>query len=111
MPGATRFTIVRKVVSWAVFAVLVLTLMLILKKSPAPLVVTSAAAATSAEQKLQAASQAAASGQSAEVHLDSTEPNSYLARNLQLAPQPADDATPAADPPSSAAPAATIDPQ
>jgi hypothetical protein len=85
MPGATPFGIARKIFSWFVLAVLVLTLVLILKKSPAPSVVTSPAAAEEAAQKLDAADRAAASGQPAQVQLDSTELNSYLAQNLQLA--------------------------
>lgn len=85
MPGATPFAIIRRIVSWAVLAILVLTLALILKQSPAPQVATSPAAAASAEQKLDAAAQAAQSGQPAQVQLDSTELNSYLAQNLQLA--------------------------
>lgn len=85
MPKATPFAIVRKIFSWFVLVVLIVTLVLILKKSPAPNVVTSPAAATSAEQKLEAAGQAAASGQPAQVQLNSAELNSYLAQNLQLA--------------------------
>ena len=111
MLGATRFAIIRKVMSWAVLAALVLTLVLILKKSPAPDVVTSAAAASTAERKLQAASQAAASGEPAEVRLDTTELNSYLAQHLQLAGPPVGDPTPAAGPASVPASTAVADPQ
>jgi len=85
MPNATPFAMVRKVFSWFVLVVLILTLVLILKKSPAPNVATSPAAAAAAELKLQAADQASSSGQPAEVQLNSTELNSYLAQNLQLA--------------------------
>jgi hypothetical protein len=85
MASATPFAIVRKVVSLVVLAVLVLTLVLILKKSPAPNVVTSPAAAASAEQKLDAAAQAASTGQTSQVQLNSTELNSFLEKNLQLA--------------------------
>jgi hypothetical protein len=85
MPNATPYAMVRKIFSWFVFAVLVVTLVLILKKSPAPNVATSPAAAASAEQKLEVAGQAAASGQPAQVQLNSTELNSYLAQNLQFA--------------------------
>ncbi|MGH9716034.1 MAG: hypothetical protein ACRD4R_04800 [Candidatus Acidiferrales bacterium] len=88
MPKATAFAVVRKLFSFVVLAALILTLVLILKKSPAPNVVTSPAAAAVAEQKLDAADQASASGQPAEVQLDSTELNSYLAQNLQLASSP-----------------------
>ncbi len=85
MPGATTFSIIRRVFGWVVFAILVLTLVLILKKSPPPNIPVSLAAAASAEHKLAAAAQAAQSGQPAQVQLDSTELNSYLAQNLQLA--------------------------
>lgn len=85
MPNATPFAIVRRVFSWFVLVVLILSLVLILKKSPAPNVATSPAAAASAEQKLEVADQAAASGQAAQVQLNSTELNSYLAQNLELA--------------------------
>ncbi len=89
MSGATPFAIVRKIFGWVVLAILVLTLVLILRKSPPPSVITSPAAAAVAEQKLDAADQAAASGQAAQVQLNSTELNSYLAENLQLASSPA----------------------
>jgi hypothetical protein len=102
MAGATRFAIVRKIFSWVVLAVLVLTLVLILKQSPAPNVVTSPAAAANAEQKLDAADQAAASGQAAEVQLNSTELNSYLSENLQLAGSSSADASGPAAAPSNA---------
>lgn len=106
MAGATRFAIVRKIFSWVVLTVLVLTLVLILKKSPAPDVVTSRAAAAAAEQKLDAADQATASGQPAEVQLNSTELNSYLAENLQLVGSSSAGASGAAPaPPSAQSPA------
>lgn len=111
MPGATPFALVRKIVSWIVLAVLVLTLLLILKQSPPPPVTTSRAAAASAERKLDAAAQAARSGQPAQVQLDSTELNSYLAQNLQLAgnaSETPDASSSAADPSGSAAPAPSI---
>ncbi|MGH9687013.1 MAG: hypothetical protein ACRD5K_07990 [Candidatus Acidiferrales bacterium] len=85
MPRATPFSIVRKVFGWFVLAVLIVTLALLLRTSPPPIVITNAAAAASAENKLDAADQAAQSGQPAQVRLDSTELNSYLAQNLQLA--------------------------
>jgi hypothetical protein len=85
MAGTSRFAVARKIFSLIVLTVLVLTLVLILKKSPAPDVVTSRAAAAAAEQKLDAADQAAASGEPSTVQLNSTELNSYLAQNLELA--------------------------
>jgi hypothetical protein len=85
MPGATPFATIRRIVSWVVLLILVLTLVLIFKQSPPPQVATSPAAASSAERKLDAAAQAAQSGQAAQVQLDSAELNSYLAQNLQFA--------------------------
>lgn len=89
MAAATTFSIIRKIFSWFVLTVLVLTLVLILKKSPAPDVANSPAAAAAAQQKLDAADRAASSGEPAQVQLNSTELNSYLAENLQLAGSPA----------------------
>jgi hypothetical protein len=117
MPKATPIAIIRRIFSWAVLVVLVATLALILKKSPPPDVATSPAAAASAERKLDAAAQAAYSGQTAQVQLDTTELNSYLAQNLQLAgPAPRNGATAAgaarSDGPTPGAPAvAGTDPQ
>lgn len=85
MPKARPFAIIRRVVSSIVLGILVLTLVLILKKAPPPQIATSPAAAAMAERKLDAADQAAASGQPAQVQLDNTELNSYFAQNLQLA--------------------------
>ena len=111
-PTPMPFAIVRKIFSWVVLLVLILTLALILKKSPAPNVATSPAAAASAEQKLTAADQAAASGQSAQVQLDSTELNSYLAQNLQLAGSPQANAVPAAPATAGSTPQVSgVDPQ
>lgn len=112
VPGATPFAIVRKIVSWIILVGLVLTLVLILKKAPAPDVVTSPAAAASAERKLDSAAQAASSGQPAEVQLDSVELNSYLAQNLQLATSTAAaDAAQAPDSPTGATSTTSADRQ
>lgn len=91
MASASRFATVRKIFGWFVLAVLVLTLVLILKQSPVPEVSTSPAAAEAAERKLDAAAQAAQSGQAAQVQLDSSELSSYLAQNLQLSGNKASD--------------------
>jgi hypothetical protein len=96
MASASSFATVRKIFGWFVLVVLVATLVLILKQSPAPEVATSSAAAQSAERKLDTAAEAAQSGQAAQVQLDSSELDSYLAQNLQLAGNKPSDA--AADP-------------
>jgi hypothetical protein len=67
------------------FAGLIVVILLVLHKSPAPHVDTDPAAAKRVEQKFAAADQAKAAGQPAQVQMDRTELNSYLAQNLQLA--------------------------
>jgi hypothetical protein len=72
-----------KILSWSSLAALVLTIVLVLHKSPAPNIPFDAGAAARAEQKFAAADQAKASGQPGQVALDRSELNSYLAQNLQ----------------------------
>jgi len=95
--------ILYRVLSWGTLVALVVTLLLILRKSPPPDVPYDPAAAARVEQKFTAAAQASAEGQPAQVHLDSTELNSYLAQNLELeGSAPASSAPlvrPAANPP------------
>jgi len=73
-----------KVLSWSSFAGLIIVMLLVLRKSPAPSVPTSPDAAASVEKKFEAADQARAAGQPSQVALDRTELNSYLAQNLGL---------------------------
>jgi hypothetical protein len=79
-----------KIFSWTFFACLVLVIVLVLHKSPAPDVTRDPAAAARVEQKLAAVDEAKSEGQRPQqVQLDSTELNSYLSQNLQIAvPQP-----------------------
>jgi len=72
-----------KILSWSSLAALILTIVLVLHKSPAPNIPFDAGAAARAEQKFAAADQAKASGQPGQVALDRSELNSYLAQNLQ----------------------------
>jgi hypothetical protein len=76
-----------RILSWSSLAGLVLTLGLVLRKSPAPEVPYDPAAAARVEQKFIAADQARAAGQPSQVQLDRTELNSYLTQNLAL-PEP-----------------------
>jgi hypothetical protein len=75
-----------RILTWASLIGLVVTIMLVLRKSPAPDVPYDAAAAARVEQKFAAADQAKAGGQQGkvEVQLDRTELNSYLTQNLDL---------------------------
>jgi len=85
MSNASLPKTIHRVLRWSSLAVLLLILALMLRKAPAPAVSVDPAAAARVEQKLAAAGQAKAAGQTAQaVTLDSTELNSYLARNLQL---------------------------
>jgi hypothetical protein len=75
-----------RILTWASLIGLVVTIMLVLRKSPGPDVPYDAAAAARVEQKFAAADQAKAAGQRGklEVQLDRTELNSYLNQNLDL---------------------------
>jgi hypothetical protein len=80
-------TVIRKIyqVSTRIsLAGLIVVILLVLHKSPAPHVAADPAAAKRVEQKFAAADQAKAAGQPAQVQMDGTELNSYLAQNLQL---------------------------
>jgi len=73
-----------RIFSWLSLAGLVVVILLVLKKSPAPDVPYDPNAAARVQQKFAAADQAKAAGQPAQVQMDRTELNSYLAQNLQL---------------------------
>jgi hypothetical protein len=74
--------------SWTSLVGLILVMVLVFWKSPTPSVPFDPNAAARAEKKFEAADQAKAAGQPAQVALDRTELNSYLAQNLQVEPQP-----------------------
>ena len=89
MPDAGIYKKLYQFLKWSSLVALVLTLILVLRKSPAPNIPYDANAAARAEQKFQAADQAKAVGQPSQVQLDRSELNSYLEQNLQLEGQPA----------------------
>lgn len=72
---------------WSTYLATLLTILLLLHKSPAPSVVATSQAAASAEQKVLQVQQSVSQGQPATLRLDQTELNSYLANHLDLAPQ------------------------
>jgi hypothetical protein len=87
-----------RIISWISLAGLILVMILVLRKSPPPDVPYDPNAASRVQQKFAAADQAKAAGQPAQVQIDRTELNSYLAQNLQLegsAPPPAAGSAPA----------------
>jgi len=73
-----------RILNWATLAALMVVFVLLLHKSTPPDVPFDPAAAARVEEKFAAANQAKASGQPAQVEIDRTELNSYLAQNLQL---------------------------
>ena len=87
MADPALFKKLYRILSWTSLAGLVLTLGLVLRKSPAPQIPYDPAAAARVEQKFLAADQARAAGQSSQVQLDRTELNSYLTQNLALPEQ------------------------
>ena len=89
MPEPGIYKKLYQIVKWSTLAALVVTLVLVLRKSPAPNIPYDANAGARAEHKFQAADQAKAAGQPSQVQLDRSELNSYLAQNLQLEGQPA----------------------
>jgi hypothetical protein len=85
------------------FVSLVVMIVLVLRKSPPPKLAADPAAATRAVQKFEAADEAKAAGQPAQVTLDSTELNSYLSQSLALSGPSQTDPPPTAGAPSGAA--------
>ena len=83
MADAKLLGTIYKILSWSSLAALILTVVLVLHKSPAPNVAFDPGAAARAEQKFAAADSAKAAGQPGKVALDSSELNSYLAESLQ----------------------------
>lgn len=76
--------VILRLVRWSTYAVVVVTLVLALHKTPPPPVETNPQAAARAEQKFEDAERAVANGQSAIVRVDETELNSYLFSHLEL---------------------------
>ena len=76
--------VIFRIVRWSTYAGAVLTLILVLHKTPPPPVETSPQAAARAEQKFEDVERAVANGQPATLRMDETELNSYLSSHLEL---------------------------
>jgi hypothetical protein len=88
-----------RILRWTTYLVALITLILLLHKSPPPLVEATPQAAARAEEKFAQVEQSVAQGQQATVRLDETELNSYLVSHLDLkTDEPAAAATPGATP-------------
>jgi hypothetical protein len=70
---------------WSTYLAALITLILLLHKTPPPPVQSTPQAAARAEQKLQQVEQTVSQGQKATLRLDESEVNSYLASHLDLA--------------------------
>lgn len=89
-----------RIFRWTTYLAALITLILLLHKSPPPLVEATPQAAARAEEKFAQVAQTVAQGQQATVRLDETELNSYLASHLDLkVDQAAAAATPTATAP------------
>jgi hypothetical protein len=84
MPDPLAVRKIYRIFSWISLISLIAVILLVLHKSPAPDVAYDPSAAKRAEEKFAAADQAKAAGQPAQVQMDRTELNSYLAQNLQM---------------------------
>jgi hypothetical protein len=70
---------------WSTYLAALITLILLLHKTPAPVVHITPQAAARAEEKVEQVQQSAAQGEKATLRLDESELNSYLATHLNLA--------------------------
>jgi hypothetical protein len=70
---------------WSTYLAALITLILLLHKTPPPAVQSSPQAAARAEEKLQQVEHTVSEGQKATLRLDESEVNSYLASHLDLA--------------------------
>ena len=88
-----------RIFRWTTYLAALITLILLLHKSPPPLVEATPQAAARAEEKFAQVEKSVAQGQQATVRLDETELNSYLVSHLDLkTEQPAAAPTPGATP-------------
>jgi hypothetical protein len=104
---ASPWKLVFRIVRWVTYAAALMSLVMVLHKTPPPPVETSPEAAARAEQKFEDAERAVAHGQPATVHMDETELNSYLASHLDVSGNAAPNVRPTAGPqstPDSSAP-------
>lgn len=107
-----------RLLRWSTYFAALITLILLLHKTPPPAVQSSPQAAARAEEKFQKAEESVSQGQKATLRLDESELNSYLASHLDLATRaaaplpaasapvaPASNDSPVTDDPGDASPA------
>ena len=84
MADAGLFKKLYNILTWSSLVGLIIVMILVFRKSPAPQIPIDPTAAARAEKKFEEADQAKAAGQASQVALDRSELNSYLAQNLGL---------------------------
>lgn len=93
-PPRSTWRLIFRIIRWTTYAAALITLLMIFHATPAPVIATSPQAAARLEEKIAAAEQSVASGNSATLRMDETELNSYLASHLELAaPAPSSNAS------------------
>jgi len=104
-PKTSALRWVFRIFRWSTYLAALITLILLLHKSPPPKVEATPQAAARAEEKFAQVEQSLAQGQQGTVRLDESELNSYLASHLDLkTDQPAAAATPSPAPGASGSP-------
>jgi len=104
-PKTSALRWVFRIFRWSTYLAALITLILLLHKSPPPKVEATPQAAARAEEKFAQVEQSVAQGQQGTVRLDESELNSYLASHLDLkTDQPAAAATPSPAPGASGSP-------
>jgi hypothetical protein len=93
----STWRLIFRIIRWSTYACAAITLVLILHKTPPPLIETSPQTAARVEEKFEAVERAVASGQAATLRLDETELNSYLSTHLDLAGRVAPNTAPAGE--------------
>lgn len=83
-PKVSLFRLVFRILRWSTYVATLITLILLLHKTPPPAVASTPQAAASAEEKVSQVQQSVLQGQPATLRLDETELNSYLANHLDL---------------------------
>lgn len=83
-PKVSVFRLVFRILRWSTYVATLITLILLLHKTPPPAVASTPEAAASAEEKVSQVQQSVLQGQPATLRLDETELNSYLANHLDL---------------------------
>ena len=93
-----------RIIRWSTYAAAIITLLMVFRAVPPPVIATNPQDTARVEQKVEAVEQAVASGQSATLRLDQTELNAYLGAPLDIPPSGPGNAAPSTAPSGNANP-------